>query len=319
MHKTGLRLYVHPVIVWDNRRTLLIFVGSLLLVGTVALVCWDAGRYRAEVRGAFRDACIQRVITLEDFAEDWIVRDDVRSLEAAARLLVMGSGLYVDIVVRGNLLASTAREGARMNTVDLTRAPPRDIVAAQLPGGDLEIVAPVVLAGFPDAPIGFLRVAFSDDYATGQIRRHIGLVSGISGACWMLLLAGLILTFRRRASAPFAPSRNGSTVQCGALEIDERTCEARLNGQLLDLTPKLFELLLVFAREPGTVFSDDDLLRSVWSDSTYAASADVKQHIYLLRRRLKRVHADPKALLETVKGFGYRLVLPPNEGKLRGR
>jgi len=87
---------------------------------------------------------------------------------------------------------------------------------------------------------------------------------------------------------------------------------------LLDLTPKLYDLLLVFARDPGTVFSDEDLLRSVWPDSPYAASADVKQHIYLLRRRLGGVHPNPKALLETVTGFSYRFVPTANEEELSG-
>jgi len=289
--------------------------GLLSLAAAGAGVLWNVDRYRTGVLDAFRASCVQRVAAFEEFAEGWIVRDDVRSLESAARLLVMGSALYVDVVARGELLVSSRRDDSQPVPADPTTIPPERIVVEDLPGG-VEVRSPIVLAGYPEAPIGLLRVAFSGDYASEQIRRHAVIASGIGLAGWLAACSVLAVALRRRRVSASNARRSASIVRTGSLEIDTRTCAARLDGESLDLTPKLYDLLLVFARDPGTVFSDEDLLRSVWPDSPYAASADVKQHIYLLRRRLGAVHPNPKALLETVKGFGYRFVPTANEEEL---
>ena len=296
----------------------MILVGLLLFAAAVALVLWDVGRYRAGVRQAFRISCVQRVAAFEEFAEDWIIRDDVRSLESAAKLLLMGSGLYVDVVARGDPLVSSRREDSRPAPVDPTEIPPERIVVDHLPGADIEVRSPIILAGYPEAPIGFLRVAFSGEYTSEQIRRRVLIASGIGLTGWLATFSVFAFALRWARERQSSSPRSESIVSCSGLEIDTRTCEVRLNGKLLDLTPKLYDLLLVFARDPGTVFSDEDLLRSVWPDSPYAASADVKQHIYLLRRRLGGIHPNPKALLETVTGFGYRFVPTANEEELSG-
>ncbi|MBU1050488.1 helix-turn-helix domain-containing protein, partial [Candidatus Bipolaricaulota bacterium] len=64
------------------------------------------------------------------------------------------------------------------------------------------------------------------------------------------------------------------------------------------------------------ILSDQDILDAVWPDSTYAASPDVKQHVYLLRQKLAVAHADPKSVIVNEKGFGYRLEPPTNESEL---
>lgn len=253
---------------------------------------------------------------MEEFAEDWIVRGDVRSLESAARLLVMGSGLYVDAVVRGELLVSRRQEDGGSDPVDPATPPPAGIVIQDLRGGAIEVRTPIVLAGYPETPIGFLRVAFSGEYASELIHRRALIASGIGLAGWIAACSVLAIILRATHARRQSASGSASIVRSGQLEIDTRTCAARWNGDPLDLTPKLYDLLLVFARDPGAVFSDDDLLQSVWPDSPYAASADVKQHIYLLRRKLGDVHPNPKALIETVKGFGYRFVPTANEEEL---
>ncbi|MFC2094983.1 transcriptional regulator [Candidatus Bipolaricaulota bacterium] len=83
---------------------------------------------------------------------------------------------------------------------------------------------------------------------------------------------------------PRVNSPNESQIRCGTLQVDCESREVILNGVSLDLTRKQYELLCVFARHPGAVFSDDDLLRELWVDSAYATSSDVKQCIYMLRR-----------------------------------
>jgi len=117
---------------------------------------------------------------------------------------------------------------------------------------------------------------------------------------------------RSRRQAP----TDEAILRCGTLEIDTQACQVQLNGVVIDLTPKLYDLLLVFVRTPGSILSDDDLLEAVWPNSTYAASPDAKQHIYLLRQKLAAAHSDPKRVIVNVKGFGYRLDPPADEPEL---
>jgi DNA-binding winged helix-turn-helix (wHTH) protein len=296
-----------------------VLLGVVLLALACLFAVRDVSRYGAGVWQTLRTSCLRRAVAFEASAEEWIVRDDLRSIAAAAKLLLMGSGQYIDVVVREESIASGADEGIAIEAIDAAAEPPSGITVQQR-GGAVEVLAPIALAGYPAAAIGFFRIGFSDEYAADRVRDRALIAGAIAAACWLGCVGGIALgVFWRARRSDRAVGSDDSVLCCGPLEIDRRSCAVQFNGQAVDLTPKLFELLSVFAQSPGTVFSDDDLLRLVWPDSPYAASADVKQHIYLLRRKLGGVHPNPKTLLETVKGFGYRLVPAPNEEKLSAR
>ena len=59
--------------------------------------------------------------------------------------------------------------------------------------------------------------------------------------------------------------------------------------------------------EPGRVFTDREIVETVWPASTYADIKDVKQCIYTIRQRLKPVHPAPLNLIVNVQGHGYKL------------
>jgi len=89
---------------------------------------------------------------------------------------------------------------------------------------------------------------------------------------------------------------------------------AALNGVPLSLSPKLFSLLALLVSEPGRVFSDREILGAVWPASRYANAKDVKQHIYLLRKKLRGVQPGAEGMIVTVPGFGYRFEPPRRDG-----
>ena len=304
---------------WHRRWALPVLVG-VVLVGLVCLFAVrDVSRYGTEVRQTLRTSCLRRAAAFQTSVEQWVVRDDLRSIDAAVRLLLMGSGLYIDVVVRGEAVAGDADEGIDVAPVHAAGEPPASTTIRERSGA-VEVEAPIALAGYPDAPIGFFRIGFSDEYATDRVRHRALIAGAIAAACWLLCVGGVAFGVVRRApEGDRGGGSDESVLCCGPLEIDRQSCAVRFGGRPVDLTPKLFELLCVFARNPGTVFSDDELLRAVWSDSAYAASSDVKQHIYLLRRKFSDVHPCPKALIENVKGFGYRLVPTANEKELSAR
>ena len=97
-------------------------------------------------------------------------------------------------------------------------------------------------------------------------------------------------------------------VRVGPIEIDDRAKSVRLNGKPVSLSPKEYELLKLLASDVGRVFSTDEILHHLWSDSGRATAADVKQYVHLVRNKIEGDRRDPQRI-KTVKGFGYKLVI----------
>jgi DNA-binding response OmpR family regulator len=77
-----------------------------------------------------------------------------------------------------------------------------------------------------------------------------------------------------------------------------------LDGEALALTPKEYELLLLFASHPGRAFSRDFLLERLWTDDYEGLDRTVDTHVRRLRRKLGRFGEQ----IVTVWGVGYRFV-----------
>ena len=84
------------------------------------------------------------------------------------------------------------------------------------------------------------------------------------------------------------------------LTLDLDTREALLDGRLLDLTAREFELLHTFLAAPGRVFTREMLLAKLWGYDFYGDERVVDSHIKNLRHKLGRDYID------TVRGVGYR-------------
>lgn len=91
----------------------------------------------------------------------------------------------------------------------------------------------------------------------------------------------------------------------GELEIDPDLVEVRKGGHEVQLSPREFQLLYTLAKSPGRVFPRGSLLRQVWGEEEYIDERTVNVYIQRLRAKLGN-----DGLIETVRGFGYRLVRP---------
>jgi DNA-binding response OmpR family regulator len=91
----------------------------------------------------------------------------------------------------------------------------------------------------------------------------------------------------------------------GLLSVDFAQRSVSVNGDELALTPLEFRLLAAFVRHPGQLLAHDQVLELVWGDSYSASRDQVKLYVGYLRRKLEGAGADP-AVIETVRGFGYR-------------
>ena len=95
-------------------------------------------------------------------------------------------------------------------------------------------------------------------------------------------------------------TREDSRLHYRDLTLDLDTREALLDGRLLDLTAREFELLHTFLTAPGRVFTREMLLAKLWGYDFYGDERVVDSHIKNLRHKLGRDYID------TVRGVGYR-------------
>ncbi len=97
----------------------------------------------------------------------------------------------------------------------------------------------------------------------------------------------------------------------GPLAVDTVRHEVRLRGETVPLTPKEYLLLALLHGRGGAVVSRDDIAAEVWPElSGDVAEESIVQLVTRLRRKIEDDPANPTSVL-TVRGFGYRLAVPP--------
>ena len=118
------------------------------------------------------------------------------------------------------------------------------------------------------------------------------------------LKARIKAVLRRRA-----PEAAQETLEAGALKLDPVAHRVTVSGQAVTLGPTEFRLLRFLIARPDRVHSRAQLLDMVWGDHVYIEERTVDVHIRRLRVALEPFGADK--MVETVRGSGYRLVVPP--------
>jgi two-component system, OmpR family, phosphate regulon response regulator PhoB len=105
----------------------------------------------------------------------------------------------------------------------------------------------------------------------------------------------------RRLAAP--PVAAGSTITAGPISIDRSAHRASVHGHELGLTATEYKLLLTLVERRGRVQTRPQLLETVWDAQPDIQTRTVDMHVQRLRTKL----GDAGRLIETVRGFGYRL------------
>lgn len=100
-------------------------------------------------------------------------------------------------------------------------------------------------------------------------------------------------------------------LRVGGLHVDVQRREAALDGAVLDLTRREFDLLAFLAARPGIVVARRELLTEVWRQS-YGDDQTIDVHLSWLRRKLGETAARPR-YLHTLRGVGVKIE-PPAAG-----
>jgi len=114
----------------------------------------------------------------------------------------------------------------------------------------------------------------------------------------------VVLVARLRALARRGAVSRPRLLSCGALTLDPESGECTVAGDLVTLQPRERDMLEFLLRSQRRVISKDRLMDGVWGRDATGDANVVEVYISSLRRKLGA------ARIETVRGFGYRLVDP---------
>jgi two-component system, OmpR family, phosphate regulon response regulator PhoB len=119
------------------------------------------------------------------------------------------------------------------------------------------------------------------------------------------LVARIRAVLRRRS-----PEQTAERIQVGHLVLDGSTHRVTFHDQVLKLGPTEFKLLSYLMHHAERVHSRGQLLDKVWGDHVFIEERTVDVHI----KRLREALGAAGAMVETVRGAGYRLTQPLTDG-----
>ena len=139
---------------------------------------------------------------------------------------------------------------------------------------------------------------------SSEYDRVVGLDSGADDYMpkpfGMMELVSRVRALLRRAAKPAAEDK---LFTAGSLAVDVKRRAVTVDGEPVILTYKEFELLCYLLENRGVVLSRDQILTKIWDYNYSGETRKVDVHIRTLRQKL----GDAGALIETVRGVGYRL------------
>jgi DNA-binding response OmpR family regulator len=107
----------------------------------------------------------------------------------------------------------------------------------------------------------------------------------------------------RRAGS--RPENDAEEIQHGGLVVNFAKHSVTVDGRVVTLSPKEFDLLKILIRNRGRVMTRDLLLDRVWGEDAYVEPRTVDVHIRWLREKIEQDPSHP-VLIQTVRGAGYR-------------
>ncbi|MEU5716018.1 response regulator transcription factor [Streptomyces sp. NPDC020403] len=119
------------------------------------------------------------------------------------------------------------------------------------------------------------------------------------------LLARIHAVARRRPPGEDTGPTPLAALRLGPVRIELPTRRVSVDGHEVQLTRKEFDLLALLAQRPGVVFRREQIISEVWRTSWEGTGRTLEVHVASLRSKLRL-----PALIETVRGVGYRLVPP---------
>lgn len=107
-----------------------------------------------------------------------------------------------------------------------------------------------------------------------------------------------------RRSTPAESKEDTTRITCGDITLDTSERNAYKNGKAVELTAREFDLMELLMKNPGHVYSRENLLDIIWGYEYQGEIRTVDVHVRRLREKLERVPAQPEYIM-TKWGVGY--------------
>ncbi|HEU4327537.1 MAG TPA: response regulator transcription factor [Roseiflexaceae bacterium] len=225
--------------------------------------------------------------------ETILIVDDEPTIVEVVELYLRREGFVVQTAADGNA-ALAAVERRRPDLVVLDLMLPGlsglEVTRRIRAGGALPIIMLTARGEETDRVVGLELGA--DDYVTKPFSPRE-------------LVARVKAVLRRAQPAQAAPPAD-DVLALGGLRLDPAAHSVTLDGRALNLTAREFDLLAFLMRNPGRVFTREQLLDQVWGFTFASDLSTVTVHVRRLREKIERDPTNP-TLLQTVWGVGYKL------------
>lgn len=219
-----------------------------------------------------------------------LVVDDEKLLVKGIKFNLENEGYKVDVAYDGEEAVEKAKNG----DIDLIIM---DIMMPKLNG----LEACMRIREFSKVPIIMLTAKGED--TDKIIGFEYGADDYITKPFNILELKARVRVLLRRTA--ISDQKSGSTViTSGHIKIDTERRTAQKNGENVELTAKEFDLIELLMKNPGKVYSRDNLLSIIWGYEYQGDIRTVDVHIRRLREKLEIVPAEPEKIM-TKWGVGY--------------
>ncbi len=222
-----------------------------------------------------------------------LVVDDEKLLVKGIKFNLENEGYTVDACYDGESAVSMARgESYDLIILDLMMPKKDGLQACQEIRSFSTVPIIMLTARSEDADklMGFESGA--DDYVTKPFN--------------ILELKARVRALLRRASIAAPAEKESAALHCGHISLDEQSRNAYKNGESVELTMKEFDLMLFLMKNPGKVYSRENLLDLVWGYDYLGDTRTVDVHVRRLREKLELDPARPQHIM-TKWGVGYYL------------
>jgi DNA-binding response OmpR family regulator len=229
-------------------------------------------------------------VAREQTEQTILVVDDEAAISEAVRARLSNEGFRVVLAADG----PQALELAEAEEPDLV------VLDLMLPGMDgLEVCRRLQSRRWVPVLMLTARTEEADKVAGFAVGADDYLTKPFSLRELTVRVRAILRRVERISSTP-----SSDPIELGGLSIDPSRRKVNLDGEEVQLTPLEFEILLAMARDPGVVFTREQLMDRVWGYRDYAGGRVVDSHVARIRRKLGEDGAEPR-FVRTVHGVGY--------------
>lgn len=117
------------------------------------------------------------------------------------------------------------------------------------------------------------------------------------------------LLARVRALGRRPKTTNGSILTVEDVSLNTLTYEVKRSNELIQLSSKEYALLTYLMRHPNTVLTKEQIINHVWNYDADILPNTVEVYVGYLRNKIDKPFAQKPALIQTIRGFGYKIGL----------